>query len=69
MAKTYAEQLAQVEAAIEAIEQRGQSYTINGRSLNRGDLKTLYGERKRLTTLAAREARGGVRIRYGVPVE
>jgi len=69
MAKTYADQLTQVEAAIEAIEQRGQSYTISGRSLSRGDLKTLYAERKRLTTLAAREARGGVRVRYGVPVQ
>jgi len=68
MAKTYAQQLDDVQAAIDAIEQRNQSYTINGRSMTHGDLKTLYAERKRLTTLVAREARGGgVRIRYGVP--
>jgi len=67
MPRTYAQQLEDIDAAIAAIETRNQSYSINGRSMTRADLATLYAERRRLQPLAAREARGGARIRYGVP--
>lgn len=67
MAKTYAEQLDEVQAAIEAIEVRGQSYSIGGRSLTRADLKTLYAREERLRALVDRAARGGMRVRYGTP--
>lgn len=68
-AKTYAEQLVSVQAAIEAIETRGQSYAIGDRTLRRGDLPALYAREKFLRSQAAREtAGGGVRVRYGTPV-
>lgn len=62
---TYTEELAQVQAAITAILERGQSYTIKDRQLTRANLAELLAERKRLQPLVAREARGGVRMRYG----
>ncbi len=43
---TTLEKLESVQAAIAAIEGGAQSYSMGGRSLNRGDLKTLY-ERER----------------------
>lgn len=53
-------------AARDAILVRGQSYTIDGRSLSRGDLETINAEIIRLRRLKDRaEAGGGVRIRYG----
>jgi len=67
---TYAEQLAQVQAAITKIEAGSQSYSINtpdgSRSVSRADLATLYEREKWLRTMVDREARGGIRIRYGV---
>lgn len=56
---TYVEQLAEINAAITAIVQRGQRYRIGDREVWRGDLEWLTAERRRLTPLAAREARGG----------
>ncbi len=69
MAKSYAQQLEEVQAAIEAIESGAQSLTVEGiRSLTRADLATLYKREERLQGLALREARGGgIRVRYGVP--
>jgi len=66
--KTYTQQLEEVQAAIEAIELRGQSYTINGRSFTKGDLGTLYAREERLRKLASRESSvgGGARVRFGV---
>lgn len=61
--KTAAERLAQVEAAIEAVE-KGQSYTVNGNSYSRADLGTLYAERRILVKEAARQA--GAAGRYAV---
>lgn len=57
--KTYAEQLEEVQATISRIEQTGQAYGINNRSLTRADLKTLYEREQWLRTRAAREANGG----------
>lgn len=42
--------LASVNAAITAIEGGAQSYSIGGRTLARGNLATLYAERKSLET-------------------
>lgn len=69
-ARTYAQQLAAVDAAIEAIETRGQRYEFQGRVLWRGDLATLHAERRRLTPLAERErsGRSGMRVRRAVPL-
>lgn len=70
--KTYTEQLESVQAAIAAIEEGAQSYTIQtpggSRTVTRADLKTLYDREERLMPKAQREAAGrGVRVRYGVP--
>lgn len=67
MALTNKQRLDQIESAITAIETKGQSYTIGGRSLNRGNLAELYAERRRLERLVARDTRGGLRTRYGTP--
>jgi len=68
MAQTYAEQLEEVQAAIRAVQTRGQSYTIKDRSFTRANLRELYEREKYLRTMAGREERGGARIRYGTPV-
>ncbi|MFQ5473939.1 MAG: hypothetical protein ACE5FA_13800 [Dehalococcoidia bacterium] len=66
--KTYQLQLEQVQAAIDAIELRGQSYAIGERTLKRSDLGELYRREERLRRLAKREAAGGgIRARYGTP--
>lgn len=64
----YAAQLVSINLAIAAIEGGAQSYSIAGRSLSRGDLSTLYAERKRLEALVDRTDRGGVRVRLVTPV-
>lgn len=53
---TYTEQLAQVETAIARAELGQEVAGADGRRIRRGDLATLYAERRRLTALAAREA-------------
>lgn len=67
MAQTYAEQLEEVQAAIQAVQNRGQSYTIKDRSFTRANLRELYEREKHLRAMAAREERGGARVRYGTP--
>ena len=47
MPQTIIEKLAAVQAAITAAE-NNQSYTLNGRSVTRANLKTLYEERRQL---------------------
>jgi hypothetical protein len=66
--ESYTTQLERVQAAIADIEERGQSYDINGRSLSRADLKTLYAREERLRKLANRESAGGIRVRGVTPV-
>lgn len=68
MAKSAAVRLSEVQDAIEAILERGQSFKLNGRMLTRADLAELYKQEERLETLAAREARGGMRVRRVVPI-
>lgn len=67
--KTYQEQLESVQATIEEIEIRGQSTDVNGRTLTRGNLATLYEREKYLRRMVGRAARGGVRGRRGVPLD
>lgn len=69
MAKTYSEQLDEVQAAIETIESGAQSYTgPSGRQVTRADLKTLYDREERLMEKVRRESRGGIRVRGVTPV-
>lgn len=65
--KTYTEQLESVQAAIEEIETTGQSSRFSDKALTRGDLSTLYAREKYLRRMAARETRGGIRVKYGTP--
>ncbi|MGL5514819.1 MAG: hypothetical protein ACRDBM_16515 [Sporomusa sp.] len=54
-------QLEQINLAIAKIEKGAQEYRLNGRSLRRGDLATLYKERRQLQTeLANYENSGGM---------
>lgn len=69
MARTYQQQLDDVDAAIAKIERLGQSHGADGRSLSRADLATLYKRQNELTALAAREAAGGITVRAGTPVD
>jgi hypothetical protein len=71
MAKTYAQQLEEVQTAIGKIEGGAQSYTIGEggatRTVTRATLRDLYDREKFLRTMAAREEAGGIRINYGLP--
>lgn len=67
MAESYAEQLDRVQAAIAAIEEGEQAYSLNGRTVSYADLQTLYQREKWLRRMVDRERRGGVRMRQGVP--
>lgn len=66
----YRDSLAEVNAAITAVTERGQRYKIGDREVWRGDLEWLFAERKRLEPLAQGEARGGTgpRIRRVIPL-
>jgi len=64
MAKTYAEQLEAVQSAIEAIESGSQSQSVQGRSIARADLATLYAREKYLRTMVQRETDGGLGVQY-----
>jgi hypothetical protein len=72
MARTLQQQLDAVDAAIQAIEERGQDYDIGtsggNRSLARAKYDSLVAERARLEIKVEREARGGIRVRGGTPV-
>jgi len=68
MAKSVEEQLAETEAAISAVESRGQRFTIKDRELWRADLKTLEERRQTLQREAARAKRGGIRVQRIIPL-
>lgn len=65
--KTYAEQLASVQAAIEKIEAAGQSFDVDGRTTALAELETLYKRERYLRNMVAREGRAGPRFRQVVP--
>lgn len=56
---SYTEQLKGIDAAIRAIEEGAQSYSIGSRRVERADLGTLYDERRKLRSAAAAEENGG----------
>ena len=60
MAATLAEQLANVQAAIEAIETGAQSTGSDGESVTRPDLRTLYAREERLLNKIDRADRGRI---------
>ena len=69
-ATTYAAQLANVQAAIEAIETGAQAYSVaGGRSKTAADLDTLYRREKYLRRMAQRETDGGIRVTAATPVD
>lgn len=68
MAKTKAQQLAEIQAAITDVLTKGQSFALNGRRYTRADLADLLREEKELEAAVAREDRGGIRNRRVVPI-
>lgn len=65
--KTYLQQLEPVQAAIEAIETRGQAVDVSGRTLSRADLRTLYDRERYLRRMVAHQKRGGIRTLRVIP--
>lgn len=53
------EQLTQINAAISAIENGAQEYSINNRKFKRANIKDLYTERAALTSQLAAEQNNG----------
>lgn len=68
MAKSVEEQLESVLTAIDAVEQKGQRFTIKDRELWRADLKHLEERRERLQREVERKAEGGIRVQRIVPL-
>jgi|GEM_PF-2192323 len=68
MAKSVEEQLEETEAAIAAVESRGQRFTIKDRELWRADLKHLEARRESLKRELARSKRGGIRVQRIIPL-
>lgn len=60
--------LANVNAAIYAIETKGWRYKIGEREFWRADIRWLYAERSRLEKTVNSRARGGPRFRRVVPL-
>ncbi len=67
--QTLQEQLENVQAAIQNVELYGQHVDVNGRTLTRADIRALYQREKELRNAVARETRGGIRQRRGVPID
>ncbi len=69
---TYQEQLDSVQAALAKIEAGAQAYEIQtptgARQVTLGNLTHYYAREKFLRKMVAKEARGGIRSRYGTPV-
>lgn len=68
MSDTLEDKLTRVQTAIAAIETGGQSVSYEGRTVTKGDLKTLYERESYLEKKIERKTRGGIRVRGGVPV-
>jgi hypothetical protein len=62
------QQLTDVRAAITAVLKGGQSYTIFGRQMNRGDLRELRKMESDLLASIARLQNGGIRVRRVYPL-
>jgi hypothetical protein len=61
------EELDLLNLAIAKVLSGGQSYSVDGQSMTRADLPTLYARQAVLERKIARAARGGMRVRIGVP--
>ena len=59
---TLAAQLASVQAAIAAIEEGAQSATVDGQTVTRPDLQTLYAREERLLNKIDRGDRGRITV-------
>jgi hypothetical protein len=68
MTKSVDEQLAENEAAISAVETRGQRFTIKDREVWRADLKALDERQQRLERKVERAKAGGIRVQRIVPL-
>lgn len=68
MSDTLEDKLTRVQTAIAAIETGGQSVSYEGRTVTKGDLKTLYERESYLEKKIERKTRGGIRMRGGVPL-
>ncbi len=66
--ESYQTQLERIQIAIAEIESGAQDVTYDGKRVRRADLDVLYVREDRLRRLAARGARGGIRVRLGTPV-
>lgn len=64
---TKAEQLASVRLAIAKIEAGAQSYTLDGHTFTRANLDVLYKREEQLEQKVARQRRGGIGVRFGIP--
>lgn len=62
MAATLAEQLTSVQAAIAAIEAGAQSATVDGQTVVRAELRTLYTREERLLNKIARGDKGRISV-------
>lgn len=59
---TLAAQLASVQAAIAAIEAGAQSATVDGQTVNRAELRTLYAREQRLLNKIDRGDKGRITV-------
>lgn len=66
MTQILQDQLTRVQNAIAAIEEGGQSIGYEGRTVTKGDLKTLYAREALLLKRISRQRRGAVR--NGIPL-
>lgn len=60
--------LVRLDAAIAAIEEGAQSYTVENHTFSRADYKNLCERRDLLARRIATKARGGMRVRNVVPI-
>jgi hypothetical protein len=65
--ETKTAQLERVQRAIAAIEEGGQDVSYDGKRVTFADLQALYRREEKLRLDVARDARGGIRVRFGVP--
>jgi hypothetical protein len=68
MAKSVEEQLESTLAAIDAVENKGQRFTIKDRELWRADISELHKRAETLQRQVDRKANGGLKVQRIVPL-
>jgi hypothetical protein len=68
MAKSVEEQLESTLAAIDAVENKGQRFTIKDRELWRADISELHKRAEMLQRQVDRKANGGLKVQRIVPL-